>query len=73
MRHPPVFSYGSERRRDGPTQKPILRGGWKAEPSLHEVGHSVRKELEIIHLEKVLHRPLETTRLIRIWLHMNRY
>ena len=62
-----MFSYGSERRRDGPTQKADLRGGWKAELSLHEIGHSVRKEPEIIHLEEVLQRPIETTRLIRTW------
>ena len=49
-----VFSYGSERCRDGPTQKADLRGSWKAELSLHEIGHSVRKEPEIIHLEEVL-------------------
>jgi len=41
--------------------------GFEAGQLLHDIGRSLGKAHTVIHLEEVLHRPLETTPVIATW------
>ena len=45
-------------------ESPILGGVWRSGLSLHKNGLALRKDQPVIHLRRVLRRPIETARLV---------